>query len=330
MMWWTIRSTPSWCRSGERRVRDAGGRPRRPAAAAATCCRLPPCPARPPHPPAAVPSSLPGGGFVIDEDGLGYTDVGEEVDWGAAEEEAAAEGGDAKGGKGKKGARCLAAQRGLPPDRLTRCTALLPLRPRQQPRGLTAGHAPPAILPLPAGAAAGAKRKAAADPVPGARARMQKMFQSAQAKAKPARAAPVDDATADALLDDILGNLDTGAAPMPRWRRPPARPLSPAASQSLPLPWLPRAMCSPLPRQGGASAPRFAAGRVARCMRPPLHTCADLAAAPARPCYLPAGPSLRPCARRCPGVPPRRAPRPARPRPSPLLRSRQPSPLRTG
>lgn len=40
---------------------------------------------------------------------------------------------------------------------------------------------------------------------------MQKMFQTAQAKAKPAKA-PVDDASADALLDDILGNLDGGAA----------------------------------------------------------------------------------------------------------------------
>ena len=47
--------------------------------------------------------------------------------------------------------------------------------------------------------------------MPGARARMQKMFQTAQAKAKPAKV-PVDDASADALLDDILGNLDGGAA----------------------------------------------------------------------------------------------------------------------
>lgn len=70
---------------------------------------------------------------------------------------------------------------------------------------------PPLPTRAAGGAAAGAKRKAAAEPVPGARARMQKMFQSAQAKAKPARA-PVDDASADALLDDILGNLGGGGA----------------------------------------------------------------------------------------------------------------------
>jgi DNA polymerase alpha subunit A len=104
------------------------------------------------------------GGFVIDEDGLGYADVGEEVDWGTAEDEPQAEGPGSDGkGKGKKGA------------------------------------------------AAGGKRKAAAEPVPGARVRMQKMFQSAQSKAKPR--APVDDASADALLDDILGGLGSGAQP---------------------------------------------------------------------------------------------------------------------
>lgn len=40
---------------------------------------------------------------------------------------------------------------------------------------------------------------------------MQKMFQTAQARAKPARA-PVDDGSADALLDDILGNLGGSSA----------------------------------------------------------------------------------------------------------------------
>jgi hypothetical protein len=41
---------------------------------------------------------------------------------------------------------------------------------------------------------------------------MQRMFQTAQAKARPKVA--VDDASADALLDDILGGLDgAGSAP---------------------------------------------------------------------------------------------------------------------
>lgn len=96
---------------------------------------------------------------MIDEDGLGYADVGEEIDWGAADEDSA-------------------------------------------PVGSADGK--------PSAKAAGAKRKAAAEPVPGARARMQKMFQTAQAKAKPKMA--VDDASADALLDDILGGLDDATA----------------------------------------------------------------------------------------------------------------------
>lgn len=119
------------------------------------CCRWLPPPA------ASALNSLcprPAGGFVIDEEGLGYADVGEEIDWGAAEEETEPAGG----AEGKPG-----------------------------------------------GKTAGAKRKAAAEPVPGARVRMQKMFQTAQAKAKPKVA--VDDASADALLDDILGGLDGGA-----------------------------------------------------------------------------------------------------------------------
>jgi DNA polymerase alpha subunit A len=61
-----------------------------------------------------------------------------------------------------------------------------------------------------AGGVPGAKRKAAADPEPGARQRMQKMFQSAAMKTSRPRAVKVDDKATDALLDDILGNLDSG------------------------------------------------------------------------------------------------------------------------
>ena len=52
-----------------------------------TCCRLPPAAST--------------GGFVIDEDGLGYADVGEEIDWGTAEEEQGGVEGEGSGGKGK-------------------------------------------------------------------------------------------------------------------------------------------------------------------------------------------------------------------------------------
>jgi hypothetical protein len=41
---------------------------------------------------------------VIDEDGLGYADVGEEIDWGTAEEEQQEAPGSASKTKGKKGA----------------------------------------------------------------------------------------------------------------------------------------------------------------------------------------------------------------------------------
>lgn len=43
---------------------------------------------------------------------------------------------------------------------------------------------------------------------PGARSRMQRMFQTAQTKAKPTRTV-ADDASADELLEGILGNLDS-------------------------------------------------------------------------------------------------------------------------
>lgn len=87
----------AWARgvgAGDRRAMQAiqrsQGPQRRPAARrsrppVAVCC-TPPTPA---------------GGFVIDEDGLGYADVGEEVDWGTAEEEQGGAEGEGSGGKGK-------------------------------------------------------------------------------------------------------------------------------------------------------------------------------------------------------------------------------------
>lgn len=98
------------------------------------------------------------GGFVVGEDGMGYTDIGEEIDW--VNEDA----------KGKE---------------------------LQQGQGSKKGGA------------LNGKRKAVEAPNPGARARMQKMFQSAAIKAKPSKAPAVDDKSAEALLDDILGNLES-------------------------------------------------------------------------------------------------------------------------
>lgn len=102
---------------------------------------------------------MPPGGFVVGEDGLGYTDIGEEIDWtneDLAEQEQAKR-GNTKGDGQKNGP--------------------------------------------------GTKRKAADQPKPGAKARMQKMFQTAATKTKKAA---VDDKLTDALLDDILGGLDAG------------------------------------------------------------------------------------------------------------------------
>lgn len=100
------------------------------------------------------------GGFVVGEDALGYTDIGEEIDWVDEDARAAGASGDGKRGPGK------------------------------------------------GAGAAGNKRKAAEQPKPGAKARMQKMFQTATVKSRPAKGA-VDDKSTEALLDDILGNLDT-------------------------------------------------------------------------------------------------------------------------
>ena len=71
----------------------SAGRPLLPPAAAA-CSSLP----------TACHCHCPAGGFVIDEDGLGYADVGEEIDWGTAEEEQQEAPGSASKAKGKKGA----------------------------------------------------------------------------------------------------------------------------------------------------------------------------------------------------------------------------------
>jgi hypothetical protein len=102
------------------------------------------------------------GGFVVGEDALGYTDIGEEIDW--VDEDAKATGASGEGRKaGGKGAGTVAN-----------------------------------------------KRKAAEQALPGAKARMQKMFQTATVKSRPAKAV-VDDKSTEALLDDILGDLDTGS-----------------------------------------------------------------------------------------------------------------------
>lgn len=73
----------------------------RSAAADSPACHSPAAVAAcPPH---CYPLCCTAGGFVIDEDGLGYADVGEEVDWGVEEEQQAEDAGSG-GKKGKKGA----------------------------------------------------------------------------------------------------------------------------------------------------------------------------------------------------------------------------------
>lgn len=117
------------------------------------------------------------GGFVVGNDGLGYTDIGEEIEW--VNEDAKES--EKKGRGGKK-------------------------------------------------APGGKKKKVVADePVAGAKERMQKMFQSAALKAKAAPARPVvstkvNVAETDALLDDILGDLDTPGSRTPAASVRVARP----------------------------------------------------------------------------------------------------------
>ena len=80
----------------------------------------------------------------------------------------------------------------------------------------------------------GIKRKASEQPVPGARARMQKMFQTAAAKGRPVKA-PVDNVATEALLDDILGGFDAhvGSALKPTEPNKPGNRFTP---RSAPLP----------------------------------------------------------------------------------------------
>lgn len=102
------------------------------------------------------------GGFVVGNDDLGYTDIGEEIEW--VNEDARETEKKSHGNKKRPGA-------------------------------------------------VGKKKLATEEPVSGAKERMQKMFQSAAVRAKAAvpRAKPtkVNAAETDALLDDILGDLNT-------------------------------------------------------------------------------------------------------------------------
>ena len=101
---------------------------------------------------------------MVGHDDLGYTDIGEEVDWVDWDAKEA----EAKAKAGKKGKK--------------------------------------------AGVASKSGKIVSAEPVAGAKERMQKMFQSAAVRTKPSvasKAAKVDAAETDALLEDILGDLDT-------------------------------------------------------------------------------------------------------------------------
>lgn len=120
-------------------------------------------------------------GFVVDPDGLGYADIGEEEDWGRAEDA----GGDetaAPSGRGAKATDCLPSKRkadgrGTDSDRV----AAPPMRMQRMLQ------------------AAAARSRAA---VP---ARSGQSSQRASAAA-----------SSDALLDDILGGL-AAAPPANRW-----------------------------------------------------------------------------------------------------------------
>lgn len=116
------------------------------------------------------------GGFVVGNDGLGYTDIGEEIEW--VNEDARESEKKGRGGKNKA-------------------------------------------------AASGKKKPAAEEPVAGAKERMQKMFQSAALRAKaaaPRATTKVNVAETDALLDDILGDLNTPNSRTPATNARSAKP----------------------------------------------------------------------------------------------------------
>ena len=93
----------------------------------------------------AAAALCPAGGFVIDKDGLGYVDVGEEDDWGAEQqEEEQAEGEGGGEGKGKKGACLLPLGRRLPLSPLPCPPPASPLSPISQ------RHAAPSPIRFPA------------------------------------------------------------------------------------------------------------------------------------------------------------------------------------
>ena len=124
---------------------------------------------------------------MVGHDDLGYTDIGEEVDWVDWDAKEA----EAKAKAGKKGKKAGGASKG--------------------------------------------SKIVSAEPVAGAKERMQKMFQSAVVRAKPTvatKASKVDAAETDALLEDILGDLDTPSSMHTTPRSAPAR-RTPAARASV-------------------------------------------------------------------------------------------------
>ncbi len=124
---------------------------------------------------------------MVGHDDLGYTDIGEEVDWVDWDAKEA----EAKAKAGKKGKKAGGASKG--------------------------------------------SKIVSAEPVAGAKERMQKMFQSAVVRAKPTvatKASKVDAAETDALLEDILGDLDTPSSMHTTPRSAPAR-RTPAASRQI-------------------------------------------------------------------------------------------------
>ncbi|PRW60975.1 DNA polymerase alpha catalytic subunit [Chlorella sorokiniana] len=183
-----------------------------------------------------------GGGFVIDEDGLGYADVGEEIDWGVAEEEQGAAEGEGSGGKGKgkkgaAGAKRKAAAEPVPGARARMQkmfqTAQAKAKPAKTPvddasadallddilgnlDGGAAGSSKPAPRPAPPArkpAAAAAARPAAGTPKSvsfaarsAAKAPMAHRLSSGAAVTPPAALAaakPEAEAEAEAADDDV-------------------------------------------------------------------------------------------------------------------------------
>ena len=138
------------------------------------------------------------GDFIVDDDGMGYADIGEEEDWGRADGKTENDADAQATSKRRKDGSTAGA------EAVQLCLSCFT---QSAVRGVTCGN----LIHVHADQR-GSKRKSA-EPDPKARQRMQGMFKRAPVRA-PQRNAATDQSSED-LLSDILGSIggDAGYGP---------------------------------------------------------------------------------------------------------------------